>query len=312
MDNNNRNMFSTLTSSRLVLIVNYLPFKEALRTSILSKQWRNVWRETTNLESSFFDFVRKFLACYPQRAIQKFTMSCSKPEGFLVDVEEDDAKKHLAIVELPFQVYQHVSLEPLKFISCNFDVSKFNNFTISLTSIKDLLLGCPLLKSLGLKKCWNIDWFEICKICHFHMYNQREMVEADLDFGMELEFDILGSLLNDFLQKFYAAKVLTVCSVVSLGEETFSLQASLDVRDLILKTAMHSCEFYGIRFMFRSCPKLETLTFDIGPAKIFSLVNLFLANEEDDNGQNRESYMARAHLVKQFRSFSRKLQMLVS
>ncbi|XP_057993149.1 putative F-box/LRR-repeat protein At5g54820 [Hevea brasiliensis] len=216
MDNNNRNMFSTLTSSRLVLIVNYLPFKEALRTSILSKQWRNVWRETTNLEFH-----------------EKFFIDLEEIDKKNQRIEEDDAKKHLAIVELPFQVYQH-----------------------------------------------------------------REMVEADLDFGMELEFDILGSLLNDFLQKFYAAKVLTiirehcthhlnrklqlchsfwnskfyvVVQVVSLGEETFSLQASLDVRDLILKTAMHSCEFYGIRFMFRSCPKLETLTFDIGPAKIFSL-----------------------------------------
>ncbi|KAJ9174576.1 hypothetical protein P3X46_013211 [Hevea brasiliensis] len=481
MDNNNRDMFLTLETSLLVLIVSYLPFKEAVRTSILSKQWRNVWCETTNLEfhekffvnlektdknqriqrSSFFDFVRKFLACYPGYSkfcnvllkTKWFPYRCAKLWSWNFSDptwrEEDDPEKHPAVVELPFQVYQHVGLESLKLFSCNFDVSRFKNFTvlkgvslgwieINLASIKTLLLSCPLLKSLGLKKCWNIDHLEIClpnwrlknlyidkcnfiqdffwiegpnlqflkysgKVGRFHMYNQREIVEANLNFGMEPEFGEIGLLLYDFLQEFLAVKVLTVCSVllqliifehcthhlnwklelchsfwnskffavvlmVPLGEEPFNLQASLNVRHLILKTAMHAYEFYGIRFMFRSCPKLEILTFDIGPAKIFpdyeppfelnphefwsrnakidhcihrSLkvvnvkgfkgtmnelyvlryiincgrklrkLNLFIANKEDDNGQNRKSYMAKARLVKKFQSSSRKLQLLV-
>uniref|UniRef100_A0A2C9W8G7 Uncharacterized protein n=1 Tax=Manihot esculenta TaxID=3983 RepID=A0A2C9W8G7_MANES len=217
MDNDNLDMFSRLTSSLLVLIVSYLPFKEAARTSVLSKQWRNVWRETTYLEfdeksfvnleetdenqriqrSFFFDFIRQFLANYPRTPIQKFSLTCSKPEGFLADIqnfvifaisrnvkdleldfsdpiwrEEDDPKNHPAAVELPFQVYQHLGLESLKLISCNFDLSRFSNSTtlkgvslvwvdMSLASIEILLLRFPFLESLSLKKCWNIHHVEI-------------------------------------------------------------------------------------------------------------------------------------------------------
>ncbi|KAG8637054.1 hypothetical protein MANES_15G074400v8 [Manihot esculenta] len=471
MENNNLDLFSTLTSSLLVPIVSYLPFKEAVRTSILSKEWRNIWRETKNIEfhekffvdlqeteekqriqrSSFFDFARNFVAGYPQGDIRKFAMTCSKPESFLTDIqsfiifavsrnvrelelnfwdprwnEEDDDENHPAVVELPYQVYLNEGLESLKLFSCNFDVSRLSNFKIlkevafgwiemRMVSIKFLLVCCPLIETLSLKKCWNIDHLEIClpdlrlknlvldkcnfvddffwiegpmlrflkysgKVGHFHMYNQRQMVEADLDFGMEPEFFEVGTLLYDFLQEFYAVKVLTVCSVllqlIPREEEPFSLRFPLNVRHLILKTAMHSFEFYGMSFMFTSCPKLKILTFDIGPAKIFpdyeppfdlnpqevwtnnlwaipqcfdrslecihrSLevinvkgfkgsvnelhvlqyiincgpmlrkLNLFLSDEEDENGQNRESYMARVRHITQFRTPSLNLRVFV-
>ncbi|KAG8658151.1 hypothetical protein MANES_03G127400v8 [Manihot esculenta] len=364
MDNDNLDMFSRLTSSLLVLIVSYLPFKEAARTSVLSKQWRNVWRETTYLEfdeksfvnleetdenqriqrSFFFDFIRQFLANYPRTPIQKFSLTCSKPEGFLADIqnfvifaisrnvkdleldfsdpiwrEEDDPKNHPAAVELPFQVYQHLGLESLKLISCNFDLSRFSNSTtlkgvslvwvdMSLASIEILLLRFPFLESLSLKKCWNIHHVEITvpnlrlknlvlDKCHFNrnyyyidgptlrflkfsgrvgifqLVNLTQIEEADLDFGMEPEFDDIGILLYYFLEAVCAAKVLTLCSVllqiVPTSHEPVRLRAPLAVRHLILKTAMHPNEFYGVRFMFRNCPKLEILTFEICPAKIF-------------------------------------------
>ncbi|KAJ9182713.1 hypothetical protein P3X46_006675 [Hevea brasiliensis] len=107
MNNNNQDMFSMLSSHLLVLIVSYLPLKEAVRTSILSKQWRNIWRQTTKLEfhekpfvnlketnenqriqrSSFFDFIKRLLTSYPKKDIRKFSLACSKPKDFFIDVQ---------------------------------------------------------------------------------------------------------------------------------------------------------------------------------------------------------------------------------
>ncbi|XP_021594457.1 F-box protein At3g62230 [Manihot esculenta] len=464
MDSNNLDLFSTLTSSLLVLIVSYLPFKEAVRTSILSKRWRNIWRETKSIEfhekffvdleeteekqriqrSSLFDFARNFVASYPQGDIRKFAMACSKPEGFLTDIqnfiifavsrnvrelelefsdprwnEDDDDENHPAVVELPYQVFLNEGLESLKFFSCKFDVSRLRNFKIlkgvsfgwieiSMVSIKFLMLCCPLIETLSLKKCRTMHHLDICipnlrlknlvldkcsfirdffwiggpklrffkysgKVGDFHLYNQRRMVEADLDFGMVPEFAEFGSLLYDFLQEFYAVKVLTVCSVllqlIPREEEPFSLRFPLNVRHLILKTAMHSFEFYGMSFMFTSCPKLKILTFDIGPAKIFpdyeppfdlnpqevwtnnlwaipqcfdrslevvnvkgfrgtldelrvlryiinfgrklKKLNLFLSEEEEDNGQNSENCVQKVRHIVQSRSPSLNLQVFV-
>ncbi|KAJ9183025.1 hypothetical protein P3X46_006945 [Hevea brasiliensis] len=150
MDTNNQDMFIRLTNSLLVLIVSNLPFKGSARTSILSKQWLNIWRESTNLELNessfvkleenqeiqriqritFFDFVRHFIVSYPQKAIQKFAVACSKPKRFLSDMQnfvtfaisrnvkeleidfsdptwrEDNLDNHPAVAELPLQGFQ--------------------------------------------------------------------------------------------------------------------------------------------------------------------------------------------------------------
>ncbi|KAF2293682.1 hypothetical protein GH714_004133 [Hevea brasiliensis] len=312
-------------------------------------------------------------------------MSCSKPNGFLTDVqnfvsfaisrnvreleldfsdptwrEEDDPEKHPAVVELPFQVYQHVSLESLKLFSCNFDVSRFKNFTIlkgvslgwieiNLASIKTLLLSCPLLKSLGLKKCWNIDHLEIClpnlrltnlyidkcnfiqdffwiegpnlqflkysgKVGHFHMYNQREIVEANLNFGMEPEFGEVGLLLYDFLQEFLAVKVLTVCSVLLQDyEPPFELNPhEFWSRNAKIDHCIHrSLKVVNVKGFKGTMNELYVLRYIINCGRKLRKLNLFIANKEDDNGQNRKSYMAKARLVKKFQSSSRKLQLLV-
>jgi hypothetical protein len=62
--------------------------------------------------------------------------------------------------------------------------------------------------------------------------------------------------------------------IIPSGDEPLGLQAPLDVRKLILKTALHSNEYCGIKFMLRSSPRLETLTIDIGPARIFPVSTL--------------------------------------
>ncbi|XP_034903957.1 F-box protein At3g62230 [Populus alba] len=360
----NTDMFSNLPSSLLIIIASFLSFKEAARTCILSKQWLNIWREVENVDfdennfvkldeseenqkvqrEDFINFARQFIADHSQQVIKTLGFRCSKPENFLVDMQnivmfatshhatglrldfsdptwrEDAIMNHEAVSELPSYVYEHgQALESLKLFSCRFDASKFTNFSaikslslgwidLNIGSILVILDSCPLLETLRLKKCWNLEYFEIskpglrlqnlvldkCDLRHewlaiegpsfqffkysgkvgqFLLENQRDMVEAELDFGMQTQFEEVGAFLYDLLQELFAARILTVCSVflqiVPSGDEPLGLQAPLDVRKLILKTALHSNEYCGIKFMLRSCPRLETLTIDIGPAKIF-------------------------------------------
>ncbi|XP_011009299.1 PREDICTED: F-box protein At3g62230 [Populus euphratica] len=292
----------------------------------------------------FINFARQFIANHSQQVIKTLGLRCSKPGNFLVDMQnivkfatshnatglrldfsdptwrEDAIMNHEAVFELPSHVYEHgQALESLKLFSCRFDASKFTNFSaikslslgwinINIGSILVILESCPLLETLRLKKCWNLEYFEVSKpglrlqnlvldkcdfrhewlliegprfqffkysgkVGQFLLENQRDMVEAELDFGMQTEFEEVGALLYDLLQELFAARILTVCSVflqiIPSGDEPLGLQAPLEVRNLILKTALHSNEYCGIKFMLRSCPRLETLTIDIGPARIF-------------------------------------------
>uniref|UniRef100_A0A2C9UDQ3 F-box domain-containing protein n=1 Tax=Manihot esculenta TaxID=3983 RepID=A0A2C9UDQ3_MANES len=406
MDSNNLDLFSTLTSSLLVLIVSYLPFKEAVRTSILSKRWRNIWRETKSIEfhekffvdleeteekqriqrSSLFDFARNFVASYPQGDIRKFAMACSKPEGFLTDIqnfiifavsrnvrelelefsdprwnEDDDDENHPAVVELPYQVFLNEGLESLKFFSCKFDVSRLRNFKIlkgvsfgwieiSMVSIKFLMLCCPLIETLSLKKCRTMHHLDICipnlrlknlvldkcsfirdffwiggpklrffkysgKVGDFHLYNQRRMVEADLDFGMVPEFAEFGSLLYDFLQEFYAVKVLTVCSVLLQDyEPPFDLNPQeVWTNNLwaIPQCFDRSLEVVNVKGFRGTLDELRVLRYIINFGRKLKKLNLFLSEEEEDNGQNSENCVQKVRHIVQSRSPSLNLQVFV-
>ncbi|GAV68612.1 FBD domain-containing protein, partial [Cephalotus follicularis] len=361
--NNNQDMLTKLTDSLLFIIISLLSFKEAARTSILSKRWHHIWHATKNIEfnESFFvnhgesdrnkriqrkvfiDFALQWIRNYGEPVIDKFTLAFSRPKDFLDEVQhfvtfstahsvkvlvldfsdptwnEYDLENHEASYDLPSNVYGNKTLESLKLFTCNFIMSRFKNFSVlkelSLGwidlkhySIRDLLLDCPLLESLTLKRCYNIGYLEISvpssrlktlvvdkcdfgcpwfyvegpklrlfkycgTVCEFQLENQRCMEEADLDFGLEFSFEEVGHLLYNLLQDLFAVKTLTVCSymlqVLPNGEEPLSMQSPLDVRHLILRTALHSNEFCGIKFLLKSCPLLETLTIDISPARIF-------------------------------------------
>ncbi|GLU23606.1 hypothetical protein SLE2022_395990 [Rubroshorea leprosula] len=358
-----RDPFSTLADSLLYIIVSFLPFKEAVRTSILSKQWRYIWRSTANIEldESFFvnheesaeireerrrdflEFAKEWIRSYQEPTVKNFAFSCSKPGKFLTVVQEfikfalKRNTKGLALdfsdpewkendtpsgaLNLPLEFYKHVSLESLKLVACNLDVSAFNFRNIkdlslgwielNESSMKTLLNNCPLLESLCLKNCWNMfqliitdtinprlkrfvlekciffggpNWVYIDGpslrffkysglVGYFKMENQRCIEEAELDFGSEPEFDMLGDLLCELLEQLFSAKVLTVDSVflqvVPCGTEPLRTSNPLNTKHLILKTSIHNNELLGIKFLLESCPFLETLTIDLGPSRIF-------------------------------------------
>ncbi|KAF2292186.1 hypothetical protein GH714_015162 [Hevea brasiliensis] len=83
-------------------------------------------------------------------------------------------------------------------------------------------------------------------------------------------------------------------------------------RNAMIQQCIHkSLKVVNIKGFKGTMNELYVLRYIINCSRKLRKVNLFLANEEDDNGKNREIYMARARLVKQFRSSSRKLQILV-
>lgn len=230
----------------------------------------------------FLDFMNQWIGNYKDPDVNSLSLMFSKPGSFAVEVEnctkfavsrdvkkleldfhnptwrEDDFEDHEAVFDLPMCVYSHRGLESLKLFSCNFVLEQFDNFSalkelslgwmeLSFESICFLLEHCPLLESLSLKKCWNIDHLEItvpnlrlqklvldkCSFVasmflieapnlrifkysgtlgHFHFERQRSMVEAELDFSLEMEYEEIGQILYELLEQLFPVKVLTVCS----------------------------------------------------------------------------------------------------
>ncbi|XWS11194.1 hypothetical protein CRYUN_Cryun38cG0063100 [Craigia yunnanensis] len=104
---NNKDLFMELPQCLLHIIISFLPFKEAARTSILSKLWLNLWCSTRNIEfeESFFvnpeesdatkvmkrkvfiDFVQQWIGNYCEPCVDKFALAFSKPGQFVADIE---------------------------------------------------------------------------------------------------------------------------------------------------------------------------------------------------------------------------------
>ncbi|KAL5737711.1 hypothetical protein ACOSP7_030472 [Xanthoceras sorbifolium] len=295
----------------------------------------------------FINFADQWLTNYTGTTVHTFSVTFSRPGDFLLDmhnfitfsllysvkgltldfhdpnwIREYGPENRIGVFDLPVHVYSHRVLESLKLFSCNIWVPGFRNFSalkqLSLgwielkhNAVEALLLSCPLLESLSLKKCWSIDaqlyisrtnlrlTTLVVDKCNFlygmvqidapnlrlfnysgraeQFYSETEFIslqEAEFDFGVEPEFfSEDGQYLYDLLEQLLSVRVLTVCSyllqVVPCVDEPLGLLNTLNVRHLILKTAMNPFEYYGIRFMLKSCPLLETLTINIGRARIF-------------------------------------------
>ncbi|KAL7186508.1 hypothetical protein ACSBR2_028283 [Camellia fascicularis] len=104
--NNDQDMFSYLTDSLILIIISFLPFKEAARTSTLSKRWQFLWHETKNIEldetlfvkpqnhqsneetignqrRGFIDFSTQFIQGFRPVSVDKFRLSFSHPENYV-------------------------------------------------------------------------------------------------------------------------------------------------------------------------------------------------------------------------------------
>ncbi|XP_057426435.1 putative F-box/LRR-repeat protein At1g56400 [Lotus japonicus] len=98
----NLDMFSFLPDSLLFIIISLLPYKEAARTSILSKRWLEAWRDSTKViefnelffvkpgesdeskeaqRRAFLNFITHWISNYTNQVVDKFSLKVSDPES---------------------------------------------------------------------------------------------------------------------------------------------------------------------------------------------------------------------------------------
>ncbi|KAK7267894.1 hypothetical protein RIF29_20575 [Crotalaria pallida] len=284
----------------LVLILSFLLFKEAARTCILSKQWKDIWKQTMSIEFNELFFV-KHGQQYDDETLQAQRNTLSSQalwktsKGKMLsrldfsDPNWDEItsdENHDALFELPNHVYENRSIKTLKLYSCSFvlhGLLKFEAlkevslgwFEVRFHTLRTLLSTCTTIENLSLKKCWNLEHFDMmlygvklglrrlvidnCDLDHnyiifkapnlkFFKYsrvvgsfemqvNKHVMEEAEVDFALMPNFDEFGNQLYKLLEDLYPVRVLT----------------------------MHHREWCGFRLLLNSCPMLEKLTLEIDP-----------------------------------------------
>lgn len=178
-------------------ILSFIPTKEAAKTSILSKRWRNQWIFSSNLDfvqgelnkrELFMNFVERVLKLRGSCNIQKFSLSCdvlsdaSQVTGWTfaaVRHKVQDLNLRLDKINealtLPCCIFTCVTLTILKI-----DMGEYLElpFVINFPSLKILSLayvtlpddhsmqrlfsGCPVLKDLTIYNC---NWKHVRAVC---------------------------------------------------------------------------------------------------------------------------------------------------
>lgn len=162
MAGKNLDMLSRLADEILLIIISFLPFKEASRTCVLSKRWRHIWRETKNIDFDekffvrvgesheiqetqrrvFLDFVRQWMKNYQETDIDKLRLKCLKPANFSEDVERCIA----------FAISHNVKVLDLGFSEPIWEEENFGTHE-ALFDLPNNVYGHVVLESLKLFSC---------------------------------------------------------------------------------------------------------------------------------------------------------------
>ncbi|KAJ1389590.1 F-box-like domain superfamily [Sesbania bispinosa] len=293
-------MLSLLPDSLLSAIVSLLPFKDAVRTSVLSKNWLNICKTTTNIEfnelffvqsdetndkikeaqrKAFLEFINIWIDNHKGNGVEMFSLKLKNPKN-----AAEVVKRCIAFATQE-NVYGHSCLQNLKLFSCSFVETKLRNFhalkevslgwiELKVSAIKALLSSCKMLESLSLKMCCNIEDFDLGEVEENLSFstiklNSPVLEEVALDFT--LGYDLMerdGPSVYNLMQVLHNVRVLTVCSfllqVAPTRGQAFGLQRDMKVKHLIMKIGFHWYEFSGITFFLNSCSALECLTIQLG------------------------------------------------
>ncbi|XP_030453626.1 putative F-box protein At3g29830 [Syzygium oleosum] len=256
-------MFSDLTDALIVTIISFLPFKEAARTSVLSRRWHCLWRLTANIEFDeqffvrdnvpvetqrvqrldFINFVRHWLNEYTtELVLRRFKLRISKPREFEADVQKC----------ISFAVSRNVGALELDFSDPTWDENDMENhepeFGLPMQVYENGTLG---LESLTLFACsFNPAW----------LMNLRLL--KHVSFGW---IAVRMSTLNDLLRNCTCLESLRLKKCWNLEH------LSIFERDVALKTlVVDNCNFYQEWFGIEA-PNLRFFKYS-GSVGIFDLI----------------------------------------
>ncbi|GMY36938.1 F-box/LRR-repeat protein At3g58900-like [Fagus crenata] len=195
--NETRKEIDNLPDLILVHILSYLPTKDAVRTSILSKKWQYLWTSTPKLHFAegernermvFMNFVERALALRDSSKITDFSLSCdvqcdtSRINAWIISV----VKHKVQVLHMYLRKFQEpLALPPCLFTCRSLEVLKLKMFhhlklpsSISFSSLKILSLwkvifsdnrstqqlfsGCPILEKLSIIDC---IWKNVKAVC---------------------------------------------------------------------------------------------------------------------------------------------------
>ncbi|GAB2258661.1 hypothetical protein Droror1_Dr00014821 [Drosera rotundifolia] len=108
MANSGEDFFARLPDCLLILIISFLPLKEAVRTSMLAKRWRQLWRFVPYMELDerhftrlgaanqgndqeeqllqFFNFANTWIENYTNQTMDRFSLVFSRPHDYSEDM----------------------------------------------------------------------------------------------------------------------------------------------------------------------------------------------------------------------------------
>ncbi|GER43275.1 F-box/RNI-like superfamily protein [Striga asiatica] len=177
------NLISRLPDDILLIILSFLPLKEAGRTSVLSSCWRNLWSYTSHL--NFDDYSRWRRLSW----LQKFTVSVLRGKSILVKSATKSITKwlefaferHIEKLELnlsdgdcghlPHEMYafpqelcssDHPYKSSRLFNCKSIKMLSLDCINISGETIEFLLRGCPLLEQLIVRASDKLTRLEVC------------------------------------------------------------------------------------------------------------------------------------------------------
>ena len=212
----NFDMISLLPDSLLFIIISLIPFKEAVRTSMLSKRWLHLWKNSSNIEFnehffvgsefqrwSFLHFITLCIENHPEYPIvKKLSLTLADP-GHVTSSEivercldfanqqgvtnldldfsspywtEEDIEEPEALFELRTNVYENETLKSLKLFSCSFPEIELMTFH----ALKEVSFGWMELENNAIKYLLsNCKMIEVLNIKKCWTWNRLDCVGVE-------------------------------------------------------------------------------------------------------------------------------------
>ncbi|CDY60916.1 BnaCnng37120D [Brassica napus] len=278
-------LISSLPDEILQQILSLIRTKFAIRTSILSKRWRHVWLDTPSLSFDSFSLkahtINQTLARYTARKMKTFHI-CTR------------MRQNVPYIDtwIKFAMSRNVENLTLRFDhlpSSNMPEFFYNNSSLSDECTTTILSCCPILESVTLDSCDQLNVLDLSKSQHLttleidRSLGPTQITSLCLFKNLKSE-DILVVLLKmleklrDVEKLTFSAKFLQTLSLaLALGRCPFP---SVKVNDLTLETTLSSVEFPGIEKLLQNSPGVKKLTLHLCP---FYFQNIDYQNLESEH-----------------------------